>query len=167
MSTRDSATCNTTSTLPAPKPLFPAIPRPWAAIASWGRVRTPRKAGAVPNSIAVETATAAVKPRIRQSRSSGRTTVFVDVESCCHKQPAADLRHGDHLAILENPKISGFLRRIPQAAHKGQRGGNEALQVGEGDPHGKGLATHVPFRPQWVELGKAVPLQRRQQTVRG
>lgn len=82
VSTRDSATCNTTSTLPAPKPLSPAIPRPWAVIASWGRVRTPRRAGAVPNSIAVETATAAVKPRIRQSRSSGRTTVFVDVESC-------------------------------------------------------------------------------------
>lgn len=29
-----------------------------------------------------------------------------------------------------------------------------ALQVGEGDPNGKGLATHVPFRPQRVELGK-------------
>ena len=82
MSTSDSATCRTTSTLPRPSRPSPTTPRPCALSASFGCTRVPRSAGAIPNSTAVATATPAVNPSTRQSSERSRNTVLVDVDSC-------------------------------------------------------------------------------------
>ena len=82
MSTSDRATCPATSRLPSPKRGSPAIARPCSFKPSFGSTPAARRAGAVPKSTAVNTATVSVNASTRQSSDRFRYTVLVAVDSC-------------------------------------------------------------------------------------
>ena len=107
MSTSDSATCRTTSTLPRPSRPSPTTPRPCALSASFGCTRVPRSAGAMPNSRAVATATAAVKPSTRQSSAEIEEHVVGGRRQLPHEQPAAPLREEPARAARRRPTAAG------------------------------------------------------------